>query len=519
MTKIRRTSTDRTGERGVALVLTLFLVTIMSVLAVSLMSLSQTESYATMNYRMMSQARYGAESGVHAAANYLLNGYTAVQPGTVGDPFGNYNTAVSPVTFNNLPVVLSANPAVASNYPVAAVIAAFNAAAQGTMNAGAATVSYKTSATLMSMRQVGIGGGIIQTWKITADGTVSGARTATVEVGSTLDALPVPGVGYGVYATGDSCGSIQLQGNGSTDSYDSSTYNAAAGALSAANGGVAASGGNVGTNGNMSASGSSTINGDLYTPRTGVGTCHNGGGGVAGDALTEGGNATLNGTIKQLPAPLATPTPALPNPLPPTNNVTVNGGTTCAGLGLTAPTCTGVPGNLTISLVLGPVSLGNLTVSGGATVTFTGSATMQPTSNLNVNSIVLSGNSNIKVSPGTYVTMDVAGKNPGNPDLATPIDLTGGNTITNSYDATHFQIQYAGTGQVKMIGNPTSAVLVDAPNAAVTMQGNANFYGAIISGTFVDTGNGNLYYDRNLSKSVMAQPGPPWLTTFSWKKA
>ena len=33
------------------------------------MFLSQTETYASMNYRLMSLARYGAEAGVEKAAN------------------------------------------------------------------------------------------------------------------------------------------------------------------------------------------------------------------------------------------------------------------------------------------------------------------------------------------------------------------------------------------------------------------------------------------------------------------
>ena len=45
-------------ERGIAIVLALFLMSAMSLLAASLMFLSQTETYASMNYRMMSQARY-----------------------------------------------------------------------------------------------------------------------------------------------------------------------------------------------------------------------------------------------------------------------------------------------------------------------------------------------------------------------------------------------------------------------------------------------------------------------------
>ena len=135
-----------------ALVLSLFLTTVLSVLAASLMFLSQTETYSSQNYRSMSQARYGAESGVHKAVNHLLNSYTP--PGGAGDPLGNYNMAVSPVTYNNQPVVLSALGSVAANYPAAAVQNAFNDAAHGSMTMGGVPVQYGASATLSSMRQV-----------------------------------------------------------------------------------------------------------------------------------------------------------------------------------------------------------------------------------------------------------------------------------------------------------------------------------------------------------------------------
>src|SRR5262245_32889079 len=69
----KNTMRTHTNERGIALVLSLFLMTAMSVLGVSLMFLSQTETYASMNYRMMSQARYAGEAGIQKAANFLLD--------------------------------------------------------------------------------------------------------------------------------------------------------------------------------------------------------------------------------------------------------------------------------------------------------------------------------------------------------------------------------------------------------------------------------------------------------------
>jgi hypothetical protein len=505
-------------ERGVALILSLFLVTVMSVLAASLMFLSQTETYSTMNYRMMSQARYGAESGVHAAANYLLNGYTAVQPGTAGDPLSNYNLAVSPVTYNNQPVVLSATGSIVSNYPVPATTTAFNAAANGSLTNGTTTVQYTAYATLMSMQQVGVTSAIVQRWQIVADGSINGAKTATVEVSSTLESLVVPGVGYGVFATGDSCGALTFQGTSSNDSYDSSTYNPALGAVTAANGGLTQDRSDVGTNGNMGESGNATVHGNLYTPRTGTGACNNGGGGVAGDALTQSGHATLDGALKQLPAVVTFPTPPAPTPLPPTTSQTINASANCASIGLAAPACTGTAGNLTINLTLAPITLGNLSVSGGANITLVGSAAATTTPNFTVNSITLNGNSTITIQSPTTVVMNVAGKNPDGTTMATPIDLTGGNTSNVSMVPAHFLIDYAGTGAVNVGGTNATAAMVDAPNAAVTLTGTGDFYGAALSNTFLDKGTGNFHYDRNLANSLFATAGAPWLTSFSWKK-
>src|ERR1700731_3688170 len=71
-----RGSMKRKDERGVALILTLILLLIVSVMAVSLMFISQTETWASMNYKLMSQSRDGAEAGINAAANYIINTYS-----------------------------------------------------------------------------------------------------------------------------------------------------------------------------------------------------------------------------------------------------------------------------------------------------------------------------------------------------------------------------------------------------------------------------------------------------------
>src|SRR5437899_6629811 len=107
-------------ERGVALVLALFLMSAMSVLAASLMFLSQTETYASMNYRMMSQARYAAEAGVNKAANFLLDGVQYTVPDAVTMD-ALFDVTLSPVVSkaNNQSVVLVAGTWTGAGVPVA----------------------------------------------------------------------------------------------------------------------------------------------------------------------------------------------------------------------------------------------------------------------------------------------------------------------------------------------------------------------------------------------------------------
>src|SRR5712692_170205 len=147
----------RANEKGAALILALILVLMLSIIAVSLTFLSQSETWSSMNYRLMSQARYGAESGLNKTLNYLI--YTYVPPATLAD-LNAYNMTVSPVTAGGNAVILSANSS-QSNYPVSSVQSAFSTAAQGTLTNGrGGSMNYAASAKLLSMRQVSVYGSL-----------------------------------------------------------------------------------------------------------------------------------------------------------------------------------------------------------------------------------------------------------------------------------------------------------------------------------------------------------------------
>jgi hypothetical protein len=445
----------------------------------------------------MSQARYGAESGVHKAVNFLLNSYTL--PGDPSDPLAAYNTTVSPVTHNNQPVVLSAMTGVASNYPVGATQTAFNNAVQGTLQAGNA-VQYSAYATLLSMRLVTTYGAgvstVIQTWQITGDGMITGARTAQVEVSAVMERQIVGSHTYGVFATNNGCGAITFGGGSTSDSYDSANMT-----LSGGYPVTQGWGGDVGTNGNLGATGNAVIYGSLSTPRTGVGNCKSG----AVDALTATGQAQVTGGVIQLPQALSYPTPALPNPLPPTTNVSLPGNATCSSSGIPTANCTGGAGVLTLNPAGSPLSMGNIKLTGGSTLHLMAGT-------YNINSISLAGNSNVIVDSGPVI-INVVGT-----DENTPIDTSGGVVTNGTFDPGNLQIVYAGTNTVKVSGGTGTSAMVFTPNAAVALTGGSDFYGAILGASVTDAGGTHFHYDRHLANDFFTI-GAYMLSSFTWKKS
>jgi hypothetical protein len=462
------------SEEGAALILALCLILVASVIGASLMMLSQTETYASVNYRSMTQARYAAESGVHKAVNYILNTYPA--PGTPGDPLAAYNLTVSPVTYNGQPVVLSANPDVASNYPVAATQAAFAALVQGTLPLGGISAQYSASAKLMSMKQMtAYGTGtptIVSTWQIIGDGTTSGSRPATVEVTAVLEQQTQAFNVYGMFATANNCGSLSLGGGVVTDSYDSSNMTMTGGHPA-----TQPISGNVGTNGNLTEGGGTVVNGSLSTPRTGVGHCTAG----AVDALTSNGNAVVTGGMVQLPQAVSFVSPALPNPLPPVTNLIYSS-----------------------NIVLPPGTYGDLKMTAGAALHLTAGT-------YNLNSVSLVGNSTLIIDSGPVI-MNVVGTG-----QTYPIDFSGGSVSNPSFIPKNLQIQYAGTDGLKISGGADTAMMVYAPNAAVKLVGGSGIWGSVMGATIDDNGGTAVHYDRDLPTEFFTS----WnsmLSSFSWKK-
>jgi len=493
---IRKPRRRRAGnDRGVALVVVLLLAVALSAIGASLLMLANTETYASMNYRMMSQARYGAEAGVLRAANYLTQTYTS--PGQAGDPLANYNMNASPVTYNGEPVVLSADPNKASNYPAAQVQSGFSTAAQGTLAAGQA-VTYNVYATLISMRTITEYGAlvptIIQTWKLVGTGSLGATRPATVEVTSVLERQVTPAHSFGVFATAAGCGALTFTGGSSTDSYDSSSITMVNGQPQ-----VQASGGGVGSNGNLNVSGGQTqINGSLSTPRTGVGNCKNG-----SVTAYSGGAAQVSEGIIQLPQSILYPAPSPPSPLPPTGTISWSG-SDCAQLGLSGTTCAGSPGALTLDPLGGTVSFGDVFLNGGATIHLKAGV-------YNLNSITVNGGAKIIIDTGPVI-FNVAGVGTNQ-----PISFAGNSISNPTFDPTNFHILYGGTSTVSLSGSTDTALMLYAPLAPVDLTGGSHIYGSIVGNQVSENGGTHFHYDRRLKNDFLVA-GAYMMSAFTWKK-
>lgn len=546
---------NRKTESGVALILTLILVLVLSVMGVSLMFLSQTETWSSFNYRLMSEARDGAEGGINATANYIVNTYSPPATGSGTDPVSNYSTAFSPncggssgnaacITYSSNPVILSANfTGQTSNYPVTSVKTAFATAGSGSVAAGTVTVNYNTYAELLNQYEFLPFGAAskktIQTWRITSDGTVSGVQNATEEVTAILERETVNVASYAAFATSCADGAIDFSGGAGTDSYDSSTTYNGNGAPTKAN-----KDGNVGTNGSLNGAGNPTaVYGSLSTPRNGVGasSCLTG----AQDVLT--GNANqIRGAIVELPQVITYPTPGLPTPFP------------CAGVSCTTQTLNGSCGSITGcystngnsstqflcpssggSASCGTVAYQDINISASGTVvqlgsfsktvgntTYSASCTASNPCIYSLNSLSMTGNATLQING--YVVLNIAGCSANNgtsctSSLNSVLDLTGGslaNTASgqSAYISNAFQILYAGTSTVKLAGSSGAAGVVYAPNAAVQLNSNnGHWYGAIIGNTVKASGGVTIDYDRNLAKTSPTL-GNWMLSKFNWKK-
>jgi len=273
--------------------------------------------------------------------------------------------------------------------------------------------------------------------------------------------------GFFAYGNGFSCSSpaFTIGGNSSVDGYNSSI---APGTYA---GTKQATLGSVGTNQGLLEEGTSTsVGGTVYVPNIGSPA----GPGGCPDDFSISGNPHYGGLKVSTPLP------------PPVVNIPPNSFTTDLN----------ISGNQT--LVPG-TPYRNVSVSGnGTTLTLTAPGTY------NFNSLSVAVHSVLTISPaGKAVTINITGAG-----TTSPISMDAHATMTNpSGVAADLIFNYPGTQTVGMVGGPSAYAVLNAPYAAVAMNGGSDWYGTIIANSIDDHGGVNLHFDAadtNISGNTAA---------------
>jgi Tfp pilus assembly protein PilX len=514
----------------------LLMVLVLGLLAATVMFTSQAQGWTSLNYRLTAQSRYAAEAGIQSTMNWLASSnYTA--PTT----FTSYDMTKNPVQYNGNPVVLSAMSGVGSNYPDATVVSAFSSALSKSL-AGVPNASFSSYATLLRMNPAGGvswlgGGGAVQTWQITSQGSVGGIRNATVQVVATYERTGTPVFNYGIEATSSGCKAVDFQGSDYTDSYNSNL-----GVYGGTN--IQASGGNIASNGNVNLGRNAVINGTISVPNTTVGACPDGVTNGSGKATFDQGTNKLNsGLVAPLPWGCKT-TPCYPSPLPPTT--TQNVSSSCGSVaGCTSKgTTTLIDGGRTTSAnvyTLAPGLYGNLQI-GGADVVHVSAGTYT------VNSLNFLRDGQIVVDSGPVV-FNLAGQcasgcpseggyNPStsvlwgagfagfnacsggvtaNPDVYGKVTC-GPSKAPFSGIPSNFQVVYGGTDLIRVGGMPNAMVSYAPLSAYYAPGAPVGLYGSIVTGTFDDASQSPFHYDNALQSSAVTVGQYRPAGGFSWSK-
>ena len=295
-------------------------------------------------------------------------------------------------------------------------------------------------------------------------GSKGAKRMVQLETAQLYVTSGLPG---GLYAVGTGCGALKIAGNAQTGSFNSATEATPTNPPS----NLTTSGGDVGSNGNVDLGGTSTnVHGNIKTNQPpSIGSCPGNGVSVSG--------SPGHGAIDNV-SPYNPPIPPMPNPLPPTTSVTLNGNTLHAADG----------------------PWGNVTIKG--TVTLTGGTTANPAV-YTMNSLSENGNATLVVTGPVILNLAGVG-------VGTVLDLTGNGFANTTNVPSSFVINYGGTDTIKLSGGSDAYGVINAPNSAIEFRGGSNFYGQAVGKTIDDQGGTNFYWDASL-----VPPPPTNTNTFN----
>ncbi len=423
------------SETGFSMLVTLMVMAVLSLLAGTMVVISQQETIMSFNYRTLTQASFLAEAGARAAGAWFQNTYEI-------DPEG-LDLSGQPVTFNGAPVMLSGADASAGNYPDSSVANSFYTEFHERSVDSEVAGTYSVEAFLLSTD----GFGSSQLWRVVSEGRISAVPDALAQVEMLVEVGTESILRYAVFATGDQCSMVSFSSSSYTDSWDSSQGSYLDTQTD--------TGGDVGTNGHGKLTGSAVIRGRALVLDPLAETCADGPGFEACPTCIYEGRQSL-------PAPVVFPEP--PPTTPGSQDESFSGGVNS----------------------LAPGEYGDLEVSGGGTLN------LAPGDYV-FNSIVLSGGSVLAIDPPGQVTIHLAGEG-----VAKAIDISGGSFYNPSGVPADLQIFYAGSSNSVLSGGSGSYGVFYSPNSPTTISGGGEWFGSVIAYSLTNTGGSAIHYDRSL---------------------
>ncbi|HUX11046.1 MAG TPA: hypothetical protein VMW51_10410, partial [Terriglobia bacterium] len=532
--------------------LVLLAMLVLSVLAAAIVFTARSETFASHNYRLDTQADYLAKAGIQRAINWFRsNHYRPISQGEAstyytvtssGDPFNLYTSNASPVICKsgcpsgNNPVQLIGFGSGSSNFPdinntestpreVADAFASdLNIPANTRLTADASNSGYfNVNAVLLNYETVNIGylppwiPTPVETWLITSRAVWTGnagstTSVATAEELATVQPIYIPTWGNALYGF---C-SVTMQGSAGTctDAFNSALGAYAGGNASVASGAcdsttasnVIGAGASVGANGGVTLGSNVTVSGNVI-----IGTGSSAG---CGDVGYTGSTSSVLGQVINGPHKDPPPVPTFRTGFP--------GSAPSYSLGAGAVQV--VPVGATWSSTPFPQTTGVTPATNSPCMDATCNGT--PAHPYEISSVSMSGGG---VSDGPVLEL-VGGSSPLNPvyynvdslsENQGQINVSGyvvinvksnfsigglgiSNGVATSVPPQAVVINYAGTNSVSIGGNGAISALLNAPNATVNLGGGGSggyFVGAIQANNVSVQGGYPVHYDVQLSRT------------------
>jgi Tfp pilus assembly protein PilV len=545
------------GDEGVALILVLLAMLVMSALAATIVYTARAETFASNNYKLETEADYLAKAGIERAVNWFRsNHYAAIQQAqastfyavtSTGSPYNLYTANNSPVncvsgcSSSNAPVQLLGYPTFSTNFPginntaspAISVATAFKNDLYNvpvTDSHGNQLGTFSVRAKLMNYQTVGLGTEPpytivpVETWMITALANYTGGQgitLATAEEEAIVQPIFIPTWGNALYGfcnvnMNGSAGTCTDAFNSAFGAYGGGNATVAAGTCDATtSNNVIAAGANVGANGTVSLGSNVTVAGNVVIgsdPTSGCVPCSTTTSYCGSTSSVKG--QVINGPYKPAPPPPTFPA-GFPGSAPSYSLGTgtvqvlpVNGTWTSVPPGsfpgngalpsppTNSPTCMDTNCDGTAAH---PYEINNISMTGGGksgnapVLEFVGST--NPSAPIYYDIGSLSENQG-QINISGYVVLNIQ----------SGLTITGlgiSNGVSADIPPEYLEMNYAGTSDVTINGNGAVSAVLNAPNATVALGGGGNggyFVGAIQSNNVSVLGGYPVHYDLQLGR-------------------